>query len=218
MPRPATLEELLLRQLRDFAESSGLADVVPVEATLASAELLQMGVEQAEETKLKLQVAGMLGCSIQCCLVPCNWRGHCATSGCMLDLTLVRMAALSEVAILQSNVAIQQSHVASCSRWLALHLLSGNMRVQGSHAPLCVAPHVFGRRGLHVSSRGVLLPSTAASHAAMWSCGQGNALAWSDTWRQLLQAVRVAADSSSTLCAALRWVLADMQELERACR
>ena len=61
MPRPATLEELLLRQLRDFAESSGLADVVPVEATLASAELLQMGVEQAEETKLKLQVAARLG-------------------------------------------------------------------------------------------------------------------------------------------------------------
>ena len=61
MPRPATLEELLLRQLRDFAESSGLADVVPVEATLASAELLQMGVEQAEETKLKLQVVARLG-------------------------------------------------------------------------------------------------------------------------------------------------------------
>ena len=87
MPRPATLEELLLRQLRDFAESSGLADVVPVEATLASAELLQMGVEQAEETKLKLQVAGMLGCSVQCASFPAI---GCPVLPPEMDMTLVK--------------------------------------------------------------------------------------------------------------------------------
>lgn len=41
---------------------------------------------------------------------------------------------------------------------------------------------------------------------------------WTDLWQRSCLALRVAADSSPAGCAALRWVLAAVQELERACR
>ena len=157
MPRPATLEELLLRQLRDFAECSGLADVVPVEATLASAELLQMGVEQAEETKLKLQVVAMLGGGLQAvCFVTTRVSGSHAPLS-KLKLQVVAMLGIGPVTV-------------SCV----------DRRVLGSHSPLCfalqgsmAAQHCPARR-LHASSTRRLLTSSATGwHVVLWFCSQG---------------------------------------------